>query len=112
MPQNKNNKEKERILRIAYEALDECNKVHELTGRNKIPLDDVAENLAITKEEIQNSFDYLVKEEGIISDDGDRDHMNYSGGLLELVEQLLLELIKQREGEEREEEEEVIQYIE
>ena len=84
--------ERERILRIAYEALDECNKLHEISGRDKIPLDEVAENLAITKEEIQHSFDILV-EEGVIGDDDDRDHMNYSGDLLDLIYQLLLELM-------------------
>ena len=64
--------ENERKLRVAYEALDECNKLHELTGRDKIPLDEVAENLVITKEEIQDSFDFLV-EEGVIGDDGDHE---------------------------------------
>ncbi|MFX1295021.1 MAG: hypothetical protein ACFFD2_09250 [Promethearchaeota archaeon] len=105
-------KEKERILRIAYEALNECNKLHESTGRIKIPLDEVAENLAITKEEIQESFDQLVQEGDIISDDGDRNHMNYSGELLELIQQLLLKYLKQKnEGDIEENEEEIISYI-
>ncbi len=106
-------KEKERKLRVAYEALEECNKLHTSTGRDKIPLDEVAENLGISKEEIQDSFDLLV-ELGEIADDGERDFMNYSGELLELVYQLLLELMKQKEEEEIEEveEEEIISYIE
>ena len=107
--------EKERKLRIAYEALEECNKLHESTGRDKIPLDEVAANLGIPKEEIQESFDELVKE-GIIGDDGERDFMNYSpsnGALIDLIYQMLLELEKQRKEEELEEdEEEIIQYIE
>ena len=111
MPENK--KEKERILRIAYEALEECNKLHAITGRNKIPLDEVAENLAINKEEIQKSFDQLV-DEGIIGDDGDRDHMNYdeTRELLELIYQLLLTLIQRKEEVKEEEEDIVVQYIE
>ena len=97
--------EKERILRIAYEALEECNKLHELTGRDKIPLDEVAENLAIQKEDIQESFDCLV-EEGVIGDDGDRDHMNYhgSGELMDLILQLLLAFSQDSESDEDEEE--------
>lgn len=106
-------RENERKLRVAYEALDECNKLHELTGRDKIPLDEVAENLVISKEEIQDGFDHLV-ELGIIGDDGDREHMNYSGELLDLIYQMLLELEKQKEKEEKqkEKEETLIQYIE
>ncbi|MHA1263902.1 MAG: hypothetical protein ACTSRS_01585 [Candidatus Helarchaeota archaeon] len=106
-------RENERKLRIAYEALDECNKIHDLTGQQKVPLDKVAENLAITKEEIQMSFDYLVQL-GVIGDDGDRDHMNYDEGgeLLELILQLLIELSKEKEKKEIEEEEIIIQYIE
>lgn len=113
MPQTANDKEKERILRIAYEALDECNKVHELTGRNKVPLDEVAENLAITKEEIQNSFDYLVQL-GVIGDDGDRENMNYdeTGELMEFILQLLRALERQKEEREKEKEEVQVQYIE
>ncbi|NVM55545.1 MAG: hypothetical protein HWN66_17695 [Candidatus Helarchaeota archaeon] len=113
MPEDKINKENERKLRVAYEALEECNKLHESTGRDKIPLDEVAENLAITKEEIQNSFDSLV-EEGVIGDDGDREHMNYdeSGELLELIYQLLLALTRQREKNKQEKEEVPIHYIE
>ena len=108
--------ERERVLRIAYEALDECNKLHETSGRDKIPLDEVAENLAITKKEIQQSFDILV-EEGVIGDDSDRDHMNYSGELLDFIYELLLELMKQKEEEEKEkdkveEEKELTHYIE
>ena len=112
MPSN-TDRENERKLRVAYEALDECNKLHELTGRDKIPLDEVADNLAITKEEIQNSFDYLVQQ-GVIGDDGDRDHMNYdeSGELLEIIYQLLMELAKQKEEKEEEKEEVQVQYIE
>lgn len=111
MPYNKTEKERGRLLRIAYEALDECNKLHHATGRNKIPLDEVATNLCITKEEIQESFDELVQE-GVIGDDGDREHMNYdeSGALLELIYQLLLELEKEKESEE-EKEETTLQYI-
>lgn len=109
------NTEHERILRIAYEALNECNQLHDLTGRDKIPLDEVAENLAISKEEIQESFDKLV-EEGVIGDDNDRDHMNYSGELLDLILQLLLEFLrtkKETEQKEKEEEkeEEITPYI-
>ena len=73
---DKLSKENERLLRIAQEALEECNKLHEATGHKKIPLDEVAKNLIIDKEEIQHGFDILV-EMGVIGDDGDRDHMNY-----------------------------------
>jgi hypothetical protein len=114
MSNAKKRTERERKLRIAYEALDECNKLHDSTNRNKIPLDEVAENLGISKEEIQQGFD-LLAEEGIISDDGDRNHMNYSdaGFLMEIIAQLLLELARQKEEEEEEEkEDEVVQYIE
>jgi ribosome biogenesis SPOUT family RNA methylase Rps3 len=97
---NKLTKENERLLRIAHEALEECNKLHEATGQKKIPLDEVAQNLLANKEEIQNGFDLLVKM-GIIGDDGDRDHMNYdeNGTLMEFIEHLL-ELSAQEEEEE------------
>ena len=110
MPKPITEREKERMLRIAYEALDECNKNHERTGRDKIPLDEIAEVLGISKAEIQEAFDLLVQEH-VIADDGDRDHMNYSGSLLDLIAQLLQEYVKQRENDE-EEKEEVISYIE
>jgi hypothetical protein len=108
---NRNQKENERLLRVAYEALEECNTLYERTGRKKIPLDEVAANLAISKEEIQNSFDQLVQE-GVIGDDGDREHMNYdeSGELLDLILQLLTELLKEKEESEKEKEENLIQY--
>ncbi|HUY00484.1 MAG TPA: hypothetical protein VMV49_13070 [Candidatus Deferrimicrobium sp.] len=111
MPKNEDKKGKERILRIAYEALEECNTLYERTGRNKIPLDEVAGNLAISKEEIQNSFDQLVQE-GVIGDDGDREHMNYdeSGALMELILQLLTKLLKEKEESKEEKEENLIQY--
>jgi hypothetical protein len=88
-------------LRIAQEALEECNQLHEATGQKKIPLDDVAKNLIASKEEIQHGFDILV-EMGVIGDDGDRDHMNYDedGTLMDFIEQLL----QQSAPEEKEEE--------
>jgi hypothetical protein len=94
-----------RKLRLAKEALEVCNKFHQQTGRNKIPLDEVADHLGITKEEIQDSFDELVRA-GEIGDDGDRDHMNYedSGALIDLIERLLLEIESEEENEEKEEE--------
>ncbi|MHA1830938.1 MAG: hypothetical protein ACTSWR_05340 [Candidatus Helarchaeota archaeon] len=81
-----------RKLRLAKDALEVCNQFHEKTGRNKIPLDEVADYLNISKEEIQDAFDELVKT-GEINDDGDRDHMNYADSdfLLEFIEKLLLE---------------------
>ncbi|TFG05568.1 MAG: hypothetical protein EU536_01640 [Promethearchaeota archaeon] len=115
MVNNESDKEKDRKLRIAYEALEECNELHDTTGRERIPLDEVAENLAISKEQIQDSFDLLV-ELGVIGDDGDRDHLNYQEGgeLLELIKQLLEELertSKQKKEKSREKEEAVIYYI-
>ncbi|MBD3227700.1 MAG: hypothetical protein GF329_05890 [Candidatus Lokiarchaeota archaeon] len=97
-----------RKLRLAKEALQVCNKFHRITGKKKIPLDDVADHLGIEKEDIQDAFDELVKT-GEIGDDGDRDHMNYddSGFLLDLIEKLLLE--KQKEEEKEEKEKEIIE---
>ncbi|MHA1268380.1 MAG: hypothetical protein ACTSPY_01215 [Candidatus Helarchaeota archaeon] len=89
-----------RKLRLAKEALDVCNKFHMTTGRDKIPLDEVADHLGITKDEIQDAFDELVKS-GEIGDDGDRDHMNYddSGFLTDLIDKLLLESEMDEENE-------------
>jgi len=97
---NKLTKENERLLRIAHEALEECNKLHGATGRKKIPLNEVSQNIIAQKEEIQHGFDLLV-EMGIIGDDGDRDHMNYdeNGTLMEFIEHLL-ELTAHEEEEE------------
>ena len=113
MVDKKAEKEKERILRIAYEALEECNKLYESTGRIKIPLDEVAKNLAITKGEIQYSFDQLVQL-GVIGDDGDRDNMNYdeSGELLELIYQLLVSSLRQKENTKTEKDPEIIPWSE
>jgi hypothetical protein len=98
---NKLTKENERLLRIAQEALEECNTLYETTGKKKIPLDDVAKNLIVNKEEIQHGFDILV-EMGVIGDDGDRDHMNYDedGALMEFIEQLLRQSAPEEEEEE------------
>ena len=98
---NKLPKEDERLLRIAHEALEECNRLHAATSRKKIPLDEVAENLGLNnKQEIQHGFDLLV-EMGVVGDDDDRDHMNYdeNGTLMEFIEHLL-ELSAQEEEEE------------
>ena len=99
------NKLDSRKLRLAKEALEVCNKFHEITGKNKILLDDVADHLGITKEEIQEAFDELVKM-GEIGDDDDRDHMNYKDSrfLMDIIETLLLKLEKEVESEEEEEE--------
>lgn len=92
-------------LVLARTALERCNEIHEDTGRNKIPLEEVAEDLKTTKEAIQDAFDYLVSQ-GVIGDDGDRDHMNYSGGgIVELLEELITEILLYQEEEEEEEEE-------
>ncbi|MHA1231798.1 MAG: hypothetical protein ACTSRP_22100 [Candidatus Helarchaeota archaeon] len=95
-----------RKLRLAKEALEVCNKFHDITGRNKIPLDEVADHLGITKEEIQDAFDELVKT-GEIGDDGDRDHMNYRDNdfLIEFIEELLAEI----EPDEEEDEEDSVE---
>jgi hypothetical protein len=100
---DKLSKENERLLRIAQEALEECNKLHEATGQKKIPLDEVAKNLIVNKEEIQHGFDILV-EMGIIGDDGDREHMNYDEGgtLMDLIEQLLQQSAQEEEEEDAE----------
>lgn len=100
---NKLTKENERLLRIAQEALEECNHLHEATGQKKIPLDDVAKNLIANKEEIQHGFDILV-EMGVIGDDGDREHMNYDedGALMNFIEQLLQQSASEEEEEDAE----------
>lgn len=100
---NKLSREHERLLRIAHEALEECNKLHNDTSRKKIPLDEVSQALIVNKEEIQHGFDLLV-EMGIIGDDGDREHMNYdeNGTLMEFIEHLLEESGLQGEEEEEE----------
>ncbi len=113
MATNKEEREKERILRVAYEALDECNKIHESTGEIKIPLDEVSKNLGISKLEIQESFDYLVQE-GVIGDDNDRENMNYneSGELSKLIYQLLLAAREKQRARKEKKEREVVQYLE
>jgi hypothetical protein len=70
--------------KLAIVALELANSKHEQDGRMKIPLDEIARELYVRKEDIQAAFDHLV-EEGIIFDDGDRDHMNYSDGMDELI---------------------------
>ncbi|MFX0115430.1 MAG: hypothetical protein ACFFB3_12850 [Candidatus Hodarchaeota archaeon] len=71
--------------KLAIVALELANSKHEQDGRRKIPLEEIAEELYVRKEDIQAAFDHLV-DEGIIFDDGDRDHMNYSDGMNELIE--------------------------
>ncbi|MFX0115097.1 MAG: hypothetical protein ACFFB3_11165 [Candidatus Hodarchaeota archaeon] len=70
--------------KLAIVALELANSKHEQDGRIKIPLDEIAKELYVRKEDIQAAFDHLV-EEGIIFDDGDRDHMNYSDEMDELI---------------------------
>ncbi|MHA2273497.1 MAG: hypothetical protein ACXACI_16705 [Candidatus Hodarchaeales archaeon] len=77
--------------KLAIVALELCNSKHDQDGRVKIPLEEIAEELYVQKEDIQAAFDHLV-EEGIIFDDGDRDHMNYSDGMDELI-RLLKEMV-------------------
>ena len=91
MSNNEESKIDSRKLRIALEALKTCNQFHQKTGKNKIPLDEVADHIGLNKEEIQDAFDELVKT-GEIGDDGDRDHMNYkdSGKLIDIIEKLLI----------------------
>lgn len=97
--------EREQKLRVAQEALEECRKIHTMTGWEQIPLKDVADALGIAKEEVQTGFDLLV-EEHIIGDDGDRDHLNFRDvdGLLVVVIQLLESEKESKEKEEDEEE--------
>ena len=101
---NKLSRENERLLRIAHEALEECNKLHNATSRKKIPLDEVTRNLGLNnKQEIQHGFDLLV-EMGIIGDDGDRENMNYdeNGTLMEFIEHLLERSAQEEEEEDTE----------
>ena len=81
-------------MKLAIVALELCNSKHEQDGRTKIPLDEIAEELYVIKEDIQTAFHKLVAE-GIISDDGDYDHMNYSTDNAALIE-MLLELLNKR----------------
>ena len=73
--------------KLAIVAFELCNSKHELEGRKKIPLTEIAEELHVKKEDIQAAFNHLV-EEGIIGDDGDYDHMNYNEDLEELISYL------------------------
>lgn len=70
--------------KLAIVALELANSKHDQDGRMKIPIEEIAEELHVRKEDIQAAFDHLV-EEGIIFDDGDRDHMNYSDEVEDLI---------------------------
>lgn len=76
--------------KLAVVALELCTSKHEEDGRMKIPLEEIAEELHVMKDDIQAAFDHLV-DEGIILDDDDRDHMNYSDGM-----DVLIKLLKER----------------
>lgn len=84
------------ILDLAMEALDICNTIHERTGAVKIPLIDVAEEMGpkVTKKMIQDGF-WILVDFGIIGDDGDTDHMNYSNDgnneLTDLLQEIKIE---------------------
>jgi len=91
-------KEFVQILDIATDALNICNRIHERTGALKVPLQDVAEEMGnnVTKKIIQDGF-WILVDFGVIGDDGDIDHMNYSEGNNELSD--LLQDIKIEELE-------------
>ncbi|MFW9930539.1 MAG: hypothetical protein ACFFD1_14210 [Candidatus Thorarchaeota archaeon] len=93
---DKHDKKLVSALDIALEALELCENIHERTGANKIPLDDIAAETGyrLTKKQIQDGF-WLLVAMGIIGDDGDEDHMNYSDDNNELTE--LLKKIKIQE---------------
>ncbi|MFW9914634.1 MAG: hypothetical protein ACFFGZ_03400 [Candidatus Thorarchaeota archaeon] len=78
--------------KLAIVALELANSKHDQDGRVKIPLEEIAEELYVQKEDIQAAFDHLV-EEGIIFDDGDRDHMNYSSDEVEDLIRVLKEMV-------------------
>ncbi|MFQ5981345.1 MAG: hypothetical protein ACE5OZ_24655 [Candidatus Heimdallarchaeota archaeon] len=73
--------------KLAVVALEICTSKHDEDGRMKIPLQEIAEELHVKKADVQAAFDHLV-DEGIILDDGDRDHMNYSDGMDGLIKLL------------------------
>ncbi|MFX0207802.1 MAG: hypothetical protein ACFFDT_17570 [Candidatus Hodarchaeota archaeon] len=84
-------------VQLARAALDLCEEIYEETGEKHISLDKVAKRLGTTKEKIAEAFDYLV-EQGILSDDGDRDHLNFDdvGYLLALLYEILKEMKENR----------------
>ncbi len=84
-------------VQLARAALDLCEEIHEETGEKKISLDKVAKRLGTTKEKIAEAFDYLV-EQGVLSDDGDREHLNFDdvGRLLALLYELIKEMEEKR----------------
>ncbi len=89
-------------LDIGIKALQICEIIHSRTGAIKIPLDDVANEMRkdMTKKKIQDGFWILVGM-GIIGDDGDEDHMNYTDSNNELTE-LLMQIKIEEESKEQE----------
>ena len=93
------------ILDLATQALDICNAIHDRTGAIKVPLIDVAEEMGsnVTKKMIQDGF-WILVDFGIIGDDGDTDHMNYTdegnNELSNLLQEIKIEeLEKDQEAE-------------
>ncbi|MFX1513966.1 MAG: hypothetical protein ACFFCQ_15400 [Promethearchaeota archaeon] len=85
-------------VQLARTALDLCEEIHEETGQKHVPLEDVAKRLGTTKENVAEAFDYLV-EQGLLSDDGDRDHLNFDdvGALLALLKELIWKMQEEEE---------------